>query len=214
MKNNKGQFAKGCSNPNKILPIIGTKFGSLEVISEDQKYRSDGKSIWLLQCICTEKQWITSKDLRRTVKPRVMCSKCSRSLAGKLRMLNSNLHKKIGSHSGVGDLTLTHLHHWKAGAKKRNLEWNLDVNYLWDLFLQNDKKCTLSGVPIELGELKDSKVNYAELTASLDRIDSSRGYEKGNVQWVHKHINIMKNKYDQQYFIDMCKAVANTTIMS
>ena len=46
-------------------------------------------------------------------------------------------------------------------------------------------------------------------TASLDRIDSSKGYVIGNVQWVHKDINIMKNKFDNQYFIDMCKKIAS-----
>ena len=37
---------------------------------------------------------------------------------------------------------------------------------------------------------------------SLDRIDSSKGYEENNVQWVHKDINLMKNKYDNKYFIE------------
>jgi hypothetical protein len=46
-------------------------------------------------------------------------------------------------------------------------------------------------------------------TASLDRIDSSKGYEEGNIQWVHKHINFMKRTYSQEYFIDMCKKVAD-----
>ena len=46
-------------------------------------------------------------------------------------------------------------------------------------------------------------------TASLDRIDSSKGYVEGNVQWVHKMINMSKQQYSQEEFIDMCKAVAN-----
>jgi len=45
-------------------------------------------------------------------------------------------------------------------------------------------------------------------TASLDRIDSSKGYVKGNLQWVHKDINMMKNHYNQKYFIEICKKVA------
>ena len=43
--------------------------------------------------------------------------------------------------------------------------------------------------------------------ASLDRIDSSKGYIEGNVQWVHQNINMMKNKFDNQYFIEMCKLI-------
>jgi hypothetical protein len=45
-------------------------------------------------------------------------------------------------------------------------------------------------------------------TASIDRIDSSKGYEEGNIQWVHKHVNFMKRTYSQDYFIDMCKKIA------
>jgi hypothetical protein len=46
-------------------------------------------------------------------------------------------------------------------------------------------------------------------TASLDRIDSSRGYIEGNVQWVHKMANMCKQHYSQKRFIDMCIAVSN-----
>jgi hypothetical protein len=44
-------------------------------------------------------------------------------------------------------------------------------------------------------------------TASVDRIDSSKGYIKGNVQWVHKTINKMKWGYSQGEFIEFCEAV-------
>jgi hypothetical protein len=56
--------------------------------------------------------------------------------------------------------------------------------------------------------LNSNKYN-TEATASLDRINSDEGYIKGNVQWVHKDINIMKNIYSSKYFIEMCKKVAN-----
>jgi len=44
-------------------------------------------------------------------------------------------------------------------------------------------------------------------TASLDRIDSSKGYIEGNVQWVHRKINMMKQSYTQEEFIELCQAV-------
>ena len=45
------------------------------------------------------------------------------------------------------------------------------------------------------------------MTASLDRIDSSKGYIKGNVQWVHKEFNKMKLDLLDKEFIDICKLV-------
>jgi len=52
-------------------------------------------------------------------------------------------------------------------------------------------------------------MTYANCTASFDRIDSSTGYEKGNIQWVHVMVNMCKNKYSQDRFVEMCKAVAD-----
>jgi hypothetical protein len=44
-------------------------------------------------------------------------------------------------------------------------------------------------------------------TASLDRIDSLVGYIKGNVQWVHKDVNVSKMDFDESYFRQLCAAV-------
>lgn len=44
-------------------------------------------------------------------------------------------------------------------------------------------------------------------TASLDRIDSSKGYTEDNVWWINKHVNIMKNVYELDYFLDICSLI-------
>lgn len=49
--------------------------------------------------------------------------------------------------------------------------------------------------------------NYAEV--SIDRIDSSFGYLKENIQLVDKRVNMMKQSYSQEEFILVCKAVAD-----
>lgn len=58
-------------------------------------------------------------------------------------------------------------------------------------------KCALTGLPI----------SFIDKSASLDRIDSNKGYIVGNMQWVHKDVNIMKNAYDVNYFIKLCKLI-------
>jgi hypothetical protein len=47
-----------------------------------------------------------------------------------------------------------------------------------------------------------------ETVASLDRIDSEKGYIPGNVQWVHPAVNFMKHAMAQDVFIDWCCRVA------
>ncbi len=46
------------------------------------------------------------------------------------------------------------------------------------------------------------------MTASLDRIDSTKGYTLDNIQWIHKDLNKMKMNFANDYFIKTCKLVA------
>ena len=78
------------------------------------------------------------------------------------------------------------------------------------ILVAQDFKCALTALPINIRR-NGTATGVREATASLDRIDSRVGYVKGNVQWVHKHINVMKNVYSQKYFVEMCRAVADTS---
>ena len=98
----------------------------------------------------------------------------------------------------------------QTGARVRGIAFNISWDDLWALFQSQDGKCALSGVPIEFGRrLRRRNIRYPDTTtASLDRIDSKKPYEKGNVQWVHKDVNIMKQDYGQEYFIKFCTLIA------
>ena len=85
-------------------------------------------------------------------------------------------------------------------AKVRGLEIDITIEYIWDLFLKQDRRCALSG--IELVISRDGK------TASLDRINNDLGYIKGNVQWIHKDIQFMKCDHNEDYFIQMCHKIS------
>lgn len=100
------------------------------------------------------------------------------------------------------------------GAKRRKIEFNLTIEDAWDLFIRQDRKCALSGIKIKferyafVRESGKSRWNQNQ-TASLDRIDSTLGYIKGNVQWVHKDINLMKSDLNQEQFIKYCRLIAS-----
>lgn len=42
---------------------------------------------------------------------------------------------------------------------------------------------------------------------SIDRIDNDLGYVRGNVELVCYAYNVAKNKYTEEFFIEMCKDV-------
>lgn len=93
------------------------------------------------------------------------------------------------------------------GAKERNIPFLITREEALALFVQQDRKCALTGLKLKLN--RDSNEPYSATTASLDRIDSSKGYTIDNVQWVHKVINIMKNDHSQSEFVDWCRKVVN-----
>jgi hypothetical protein len=89
------------------------------------------------------------------------------------------------------------------GAKKRSLVIEITMDEAYEVFLKQNGKCALSGLPLQFPSCKKD----INCTASLDRIDSSKGYIKGNFQWVHKDINVMKNNHTQEYFLKLCKMI-------
>lgn len=92
------------------------------------------------------------------------------------------------------------------GSKGRGeIKFSITIEYAWELFLRQERLCALSGLLLHFPETT-TKTNSR--TASLDRIDSSKGYIEGNVQWVHKDINKMKNCLEESYFVELCEMVA------
>ena len=89
----------------------------------------------------------------------------------------------------------------KMVAKKRKILFNLNMKEFVDAY---HGRCNLSGIPLTLVKMYAQSINQ---TASLDRIDSSQGYEKSNIQWVHKKINIMKNNLPEKEFFKFCNKI-------
>jgi Probable Zinc-ribbon domain len=85
------------------------------------------------------------------------------------------------------------------------LEFTITIEYVWDLFLKQDRKCALSGKPLTMRGKIDNKQSG---NASLDRIDSTKGYIPGNVQWIDKKLQRFKNNLPQEDFITICHEVS------
>ena len=106
-----------------------------------------------------------------------------------------------GHWEGLGDLSLTYYSRIKRGAETRGFEFEVTIGYLWELYKSQEGRCNLTGDEIKLSRGKSQ-------SASLDRIDSSKGYIEGNIQWVHKDINLMKMDFSQKHFIELCQKVS------
>ena len=157
------------------------------------------------KCICVCKKEVERREdyLQRVVfmKNRTPSCGCKHSMKSDIGA-NSKTWKGYGKISGYYFGCIT------SKARKKNWPMNITKEYIWKLFLKQKKKCALTGLQIEIKESKRSK-DVSEMTASLDRIDSNKGYIEGNVQWVHKDVNKMKNNYNQDYFLEMCRVITN-----
>jgi len=105
---------------------------------------------------------------------------------------------------GCGDLPKDLYTSYRHSAADRHLSFDVTIEQMWNLFEAQGKLCALTGWPIVFHRTYRSK---ATRTASLDRIDSTKGYEIKNLQWVHKDINMLKKNMDDRAFIRLCVAV-------
>jgi hypothetical protein len=75
---------------------------------------------------------------------------------------------------------------------KRNQEVNVTVEDLKNQWDEQNGICTFSGVKLILSSYTKIEKNPI-FSASIDRINSSKGYIKGNIRWVSRTVNWMKN---------------------
>jgi len=159
-------------------------------------------------------------DARRRCEAKCSCD-CGKTKIVRCDCLKDGSYVSCGCHSknrwnmvcgknpafkGCGGLRKTHWRVILQNANKRNIPVDLSIEEAWSVFEQQKGKCALTGLPIQFGRIR----KHHETSASLDRIDSGKGYVVTNIQWVLKDINMLKNKYDNEYFIRLCNAVART----
>jgi hypothetical protein len=97
----------------------------------------------------------------------------------------------------------THIRAILARAKedRRKLEVGIDLQYLKNLWDAQDGKCAISGLIMDHTRNPRKHNLY---NASLDRINSSKGYIIGNVQWLCWMVNRMKGENTTEQLIEIC----------
>ena len=97
-------------------------------------------------------------------------------------------------------LILSKLRNLCTKARNRNRECEIDEFYLFDIWESQSGLCVYSGIQMTL----DTKCYN---TVSLDRIDSTKDYLRGNVQLVCSAVNKMKQEYSEELFIHLCTSI-------
>jgi hypothetical protein len=178
--------------------MIGNRYGRLEVIKYLKNDNSQ-KAMWECWCDCGGKAVARTSDL---TSGKIKSCGCFHSETCRENVKKSHLkYPRSYGFSGIGNISGWYLSSIKNRAFNKGLECSVTKEYLWDLYIKQNRKCNLTGLDIEFKKKKSPQ------TASLDRIDSSKGYTENNVQWVHKDINIIKQDYSLSEFLNYCKLV-------
>jgi len=95
--------------------------------------------------------------------------------------------------------------------KQRFKEINITIVDLEEQWNIQKGICPYSGIHLELASHTKTHINPI-FRASLDRKDSSKGYVKGNIQFVSTCINYMKNTISHEDTIKLCQLISKNYI--
>ncbi len=97
-------------------------------------------------------------------------------------------------------LSITIIKDSSKRARNNGWEYNLDREYLVKLWKKQQGRCAVSG--IEMATESGTRENKNPYRASLDRIDNSKGYVKGNVRFTTHWVNNAKSTWPETIFED------------
>lgn len=177
----RGTKCKTCSYAERKSIQIGQKFDQLTV----EGFTSSPRSLAICRCDCG-----TLVTMRLDLLKKNSTNSCG--------------CRPDGRWGGVGDLSRTFFYRIQRNAKVRNISFDITLQDMWDQWVTQKMECALTGIPLEL---RWNTIG-TDTTASLDRIDSSKGYTTDNIQWVHKDINRMKMNLTEERFVELCRLVA------
>lgn len=107
--------------------------------------------------------------------------------------------------SGYGDIGGRQWHCINREADRRKLNISVTIEDIWEVFLAQERKCRFTGILLTMWGKKDGKQIG---NACLDRIDSTKGFVKDNIQWIDKRLQLVKRNLTDAAFIEMCEDVA------
>jgi len=167
--------------------LIGKRFGKLTVIALAEG-RDTTCRRWLVKCDCGETK----------------ITRSSRLISGNCTSCGSCSHRKMYGESSMNQMISA----YKAGAKRRNLEYTLTDNVFKNL---THSPCYYCGQLPSNIRAKSSAYG-AYIFNGIDRVDNSKGYVIENVVPCCKLCNQAKSDKTQQEFYDWIKKVYSVSI--
>jgi hypothetical protein len=186
-----GCLQKEATSQARSCNLQGEKFGRLVVIKRVNKENNKKAVSWLCKCECGNERIVISENLNNGNTKSCGCLWMERA--------NGIHYSERNNDLDCFRPILANLH----SSRGRKKGFDLDLNYLKELWDKQKGICPFLG--IDLIPLGWDGVSDPIYTASIDRIDSSKGYVKGNIIFVSVMINYAKNKFEIEKLIDFLK---------
>jgi hypothetical protein len=94
----------------------------------------------------------------------------------------------------------------KHRAKRKNIEFNIDEDYINELLIKQNYRCTYTNTELEL-KMGSDDMFINPNTISIDRINPKLGYTKNNVALVTGIVNHMKNELSETSFLEVINLI-------
>ncbi len=121
---------------------------------------------------------------------------CSRSCVGNnnaKNLLNVKERYDITQHSDNRKDGYSKFRYHLRNISKRKHEVTVTLDDLKDQWDKQSGVCPYTGIKLNISTYTKIKKDPIR-SASLDRIESNKGYIKGNIRWVSRSVNWMKNE--------------------
>lgn len=181
--------------------IIGRKVGFLTVIEATDEYNKHNNRCYICECECGKKTKLFSTCLREKAswKPSCGCQKIKYENRCDGRKVSENMY----------------FLKYQAGAKRRNLDWELDKEHFLNLSKQNCYYCNLEPQPYNAyanQKRYQTKNNLLERSwinvNGIDRVDNHKGYLIDNSVSCCTKCNFAKRHYSQQEFLNWVNRIS------
>jgi hypothetical protein len=142
------------------------------------------------------------------------CLQCDKELVGKQRKFCSRGHKNAYNQKHRYNYEYSKKYRSSSPEKfmKQLLSYGtrrefLDSDFLNELYKKQRGLCAISGVEMTY----EQRGGRCPSNISLDRIDSSKGYTKDNVQLVCHIVNTMKMQYSVKELVFWCTKIVENS---
>lgn len=134
-------------------------------------------------------------------------TRCKSCVLEKLRIEQPVIYKSKAEKRSASPAAFLSGIYNHAAKRKQDLGFDIDIGYLMAVFQQQSGRCALSGVEMTYA----AGAGRVSTNISIDRIDSSKGYLRGNVQLVCDIVNRMKSDMSETELVSWCRKILGNT---